>query len=724
MLYDVFISYSSEDRYITDTVCVTLESQKLRCCIAYRGDVIEDFYETNVVSNIKNCKVLILVLSIDSNTSTEVRREVEFAVSNGMPVIAIKVTDVPTTQTIEYLLSSQPWVDVITPQSEGNFTQLVEVVKSTIENLRSKGQVYNELGNRHTPCNANNSSPNDCSNSIVDLDGLGGPELPNNIPSNSTVDKLGTTTTYTYDRRGKLTSVSPVNEMQVDSETLLAALSELGFVECPAAPEHRTTIISHFPNDCAIDWRNRRTVRASHSGLNESESIGTSMKQKLIEQIDQCRRETSLILQSFPAECIEEVDSHLKRGDISRIDEAVRAKENLLSLRLENCFGTLASSELLPIPLSKHIPIQSDTGHVAGALVGSFAVPVIGAFLGGAVGGLFGWILGRPNTKELRHRILNSVTERTKDLAGQLSEVLDQLAIDRLKELQEAEVSTGRSRSESVEVSVFSEVRLQRSSQALVQVFVHANTDRDAASIEAAQRDESSTCRGRHTLAVDMAVGTVVALHLTSNGLEIDHPLQTITWNGKLECVSYGVKVSNDSPLGKVVCTLSASVRDIPVGYVRFTVTIGEDCRDNKSQLVGDSAHRYERAFISYASKDRGEVLKRIPMLRIQHIEFFQDLLSLDPGDEWEERIYEEIESCDLFLLFWSSAALASEWVKREWMHAIKCRGEGKDGTPDIYPVLIEGPPVPSPPEELKRFHFRDFLTYIAQFDEKSTELS
>jgi hypothetical protein len=52
--------------------------------------------------------------------------------------------------------------------------------------------------------------------------------------------------------------------------------------------------------------------------------------------------------------------------------------------------------------------------------------------------------------------------------------------------------------------------------------------------------------------------------------------------------------------------------------------------------------------------------------LRALQIEFFRDVLGLDPGELWERRLYTEIERHDLFLLFWSRAAKESDWVYKK----------------------------------------------------------
>jgi TIR domain len=124
---------------------------------------------------------------------------------------------------------------------------------------------------------------------------------------------------------------------------------------------------------------------------------------------------------------------------------------------------------------------------------------------------------------------------------------------------------------------------------------------------------------------------------------------------------------------------------------------------------VGDLSRVYRRAFLSYASPDRAEVIKRPQALRAANIDFFMDLLSLEAGERWERRLYSEINRCDLSVLFWSSAARSWEWVGKEIAYAVECirkQGSPHRAIPEIHPIIIEGPPPPKPPESLAFLQF------------------
>jgi hypothetical protein len=100
-------------------------------------------------------------------------------------------------------------------------------------------------------------------------------------------------------------------------------------------------------------------------------------------------------------------------------------------------------------------------------------------------------------------------------------------------------------------------------------------------------------------------------------------------------------------------------------------------------------------------------------MLARLRIEYFQDLLSLEPGVRWERELYRHIDRSDLFLLFWSTAARESEWVRKEILYALQRKQSDDFAPPEIVPVPIEGPPPVPPPEELAHLHFNDSLLYV-----------
>jgi hypothetical protein len=74
-------------------------------------------------------------------------------------------------------------------------------------------------------------------------------------------------------------------------------------------------------------------------------------------------------------------------------------------------------------------------------------------------------------------------------------------------------------------------------------------------------------------------------------------------------------------------------------------------------------------------------------------------------GEDWEKRLWQVIPENDVLYLFWSAAAKASPWVEKEWRCGLSSRGEDF-----IDPVPLVSPDEVSPPAELSRKHFNDWV--------------
>lgn len=268
---------------------------------------------------------------------------------------------------------------------------------------------------------------------------------------------------------------------------------------------------------------------------------------------------------------------------------------------------------------------------------------------------------------------------------------------------------------DDVDVSAFSPPRAARGEDFLVQVLAHRPDQDQIARALAAEADPDTTRRGVKSLAVPIELGAALTVELSMPGLLIDEPVQQLRWADRAEAVQFVVSVPDDLDDGSVMGTVKVSQQGIPIGSLRWRQPIDRAPTESEEpQSQGEKVTRYHKAFISYATRDRAEVLKRVQMLGRFGIDYFQDVLSLDPGQRWEQELYRQIEHCDLFLLFWSTAAKESEWVKKEALEALRlATASGESELPELGPVLIEGPPVPLPWPELAHLHFNDKLLYL-----------
>jgi serine/threonine protein kinase len=272
-----------------------------------------------------------------------------------------------------------------------------------------------------------------------------------------------------------------------------------------------------------------------------------------------------------------------------------------------------------------------------------------------------------------------------------------------------------RPREDPVDCSVFAPPVVPVGSRLIIYVFAHVPDRADEARQMAREFDEQAARRGFVVLDVDVRRRTTLAVHLALPEFGMPELSENLVWRGRTETVQFGITVPADLPTGTKIGTVRVCLGGVPVGHVKFRLDVVADATTRLAgpEPVGFDARRYERVFVSYASENRAEVLKRVQMLKLLRMQVFQDVLDLEPGDRWQRELYRHIDWADLFLLFWSSAARKSKWVRKELRYALK-RKAGRDySPPEILPVVIEGPPPPDPPTELPYLHFNDPVLYF-----------
>ena len=268
---------------------------------------------------------------------------------------------------------------------------------------------------------------------------------------------------------------------------------------------------------------------------------------------------------------------------------------------------------------------------------------------------------------------------------------------------------------EDVHCTVFAPYEAAPGDAFLVQAFAHLAKQAPLLTELAKQSDRDAAKRGAASIGA-IARGEKLGFYLEMPGLEIDEPAQSLDWLGEITSLEFGVSVPETFKPRSINCKLSVSRHDVPIGHVKFNFKISA-APEVPEKEPGLNAHpnfvRYKLAFISYASADRREVMKRVQMLDLAKIKYFQDLLSLEAGEQWEPAIYRYIDECDVFYLFWSTAAKESKWVEKEVQRALKRKGDKFDAPPEIMAVPIEGPPPVAPPPYLEAIHFDSKFLYF-----------
>lgn len=250
----------------------------------------------------------------------------------------------------------------------------------------------------------------------------------------------------------------------------------------------------------------------------------------------------------------------------------------------------------------------------------------------------------------------------------------------------------------------------------LVKVFAHLQEQAEDLAKIAKMTDENLKEQAVKNLDKTIERGSALTFQLSISGMEVDEPIQIYTWNGNVIEVPFIISIRKDCEPGTKFGKVIVSENNIPIGRLTFKVSIVgkiNTLQPIDKNLSEEGLKRYQYAFISYASEDRPEVLERVQMLEAARIKYFQDILSIDPGDRWRKELYKHIDKSDVVFLFWSTAASRSEWVEKEILYALE-RQQGNDTSPpDIIPIIIEGPPPVNPPPSLNFLHFNDKFIYF-----------
>jgi hypothetical protein len=129
MAHEVFVSYSSKDKPVADAVVASLEQKGIRCWFAPRDVTPGTSWGQAIVDAIEASQIMVIILSENSNNSRQVVREVERAVANNVIIIPFRIENIAPTGAMAYFLSSEHWLDALTPPLEKH----IEKLGSTIQ---------------------------------------------------------------------------------------------------------------------------------------------------------------------------------------------------------------------------------------------------------------------------------------------------------------------------------------------------------------------------------------------------------------------------------------------------------------------------------------------------------------------------------------------------------------------------------------------------------------
>ncbi|MBP3469874.1 MAG: toll/interleukin-1 receptor domain-containing protein [Lachnospiraceae bacterium] len=133
----IFISFSSKESKEATRVCELLERNGFSCFISLRDLIAGEEYAAQLVDNIAGCKAVVLLLSKASNRSPHVLREVEYAVSNCIPILVYTLEECELSKSMKYYLTTHQWIPNVSDRDQ----RLLEGVHHIMENAPSDNSV-------------------------------------------------------------------------------------------------------------------------------------------------------------------------------------------------------------------------------------------------------------------------------------------------------------------------------------------------------------------------------------------------------------------------------------------------------------------------------------------------------------------------------------------------------------------------------------------------------
>lgn len=129
---DVFISHSAQDKKVAETICGALEQQGIRCWVAPRDVRPGKSFPGEITRAIQQSKVMLLIFSQHSNSSEQVLREVQLAVDCRVPIVRLRMEDIPLSDDLRYYLSTPHWLDALTHPLSKHIPPLIAAVKELL----------------------------------------------------------------------------------------------------------------------------------------------------------------------------------------------------------------------------------------------------------------------------------------------------------------------------------------------------------------------------------------------------------------------------------------------------------------------------------------------------------------------------------------------------------------------------------------------------------------
>ena len=210
---------------------------------------------------------------------------------------------------------------------------------------------------------------------------------------------------------------------------------------------------------------------------------------------------------------------------------------------------------------------------------------------------------------------------------------------------------------------------------------------------------------GRSARSAGMHRGTKLRIIPSAPGFQFNPEFLDVTWQEDVQQHEFRMRAET-AQAGQAVNGVVQFYQGMVLrGEVPISVFVGQavarlDSPDAFQQAI---ARAYRHIFASYSHQDMPVVESCESAARSMGDQYLRDVTLLQAGQQWDPRLIQAINDADIFQLFWSRRAASSQFVEREWRHALMLLPTRPNF---IRPVYWSRQLYPTPPE-LKSLHFQ-----------------
>lgn len=337
--------------------------------------------------------------------------------------------------------------------------------------------------------------------------------------------------------------------------------------------------------------------------------------------------------------------------------------------------------------------LKNSPGKIVGCAVGSLLASIMGGFIGIA-GAHAASTSSSGETREKRQEnLLECENELEAKIAqAQMCERHIKGFIQQKDNLEiELAILEEQNRYNEVYSSIFAPAEVKRKSHLQVQVYLHLSEETEKVKSLAKESDKNAERRDYIPLSLKLRKGDKIDVEFNVYGeTRLMSERKSIIWQGTFTKCSFNYFVPKDIDVDELSCEANLFVNGAMIGEMRFLTQIVEAPRNLNPEIL---SHRFNRIFISYAHQDSQQIKLLALAYKAQGVDYFYDRDSLAPGDVYEEKIFDYIDSSDLFVLCWSKNAAVSDYVAKEKERALLRaypQLSQREATLKICPISIE----------------------------------